>query len=211
MTGHETDRELERCNSNDGASLGLRYRHRSQLRLLLIFTLLMLHLSIVSAADISISLDSLEGSPGDDIPLRLIIENTAPVASVIVPLRYDETCLFPDSVTFHGSIVSPDQLFLSTQCHDSSLVRVLVLPTVTSPMPVMYDPGGLLATVWFSVSPFAKPGFSIVDTAYVYDSICFEDDCYYYCPEELQASDFYGNQEYPTFKPGGIEIRPGSR
>jgi len=136
------------------------------------------------------------------------MENDAPIASIIVPLRYGSDRLFPDSVTFDGSVVSPDHQFLATYSYDSNLVRILVLPEIVSPMPIIFDPGGLLATVWFSISPFAGEGFASIDTAYSFDSLCFDDDCFYFYPDELQASDVRGNQLYPGFTAGGVAILP---
>jgi hypothetical protein len=155
--------------------------------------------SVSSAQHLSVHVDSVEGFAGFSVPVRVLMENDDPVASIIVPL-------FPDSVSFYGSIVSPDHQFLATYSYDSNLVRILVLPQIITPMPIMFDPGGLLATVWFSVSPFAEEGFVSIDTAYTFDSLCFDNDRFYFYPEELQASDIHGNQLYPDFTPGGVAI-----
>jgi hypothetical protein len=155
-----------------------------------------------------VRVDSTEGFSGLPVRVKVLIENDAPIASVIVPLRYRPDELFPDSVTFNGSVVSPDHQFLATYSYDSSLVRILVLPQIVSPMPIIFDPGGLLATVWFTVSPFAEEGFAAIDTACAFDSLCFDDGCFYFYPEELQASGIRGNQLSPDFTPGGVSILP---
>jgi hypothetical protein len=163
--------------------------------------------SVLSAQQVSVHVDSVEGFAGFSVPVRVLMENNDPVASIIVPIRYGSDRLFPDSVTFDGSIVSPNHQYLATYSYDSNLVRILVLPDIITPMPIMFDPGGLLATVWFSISPFADEGFVSIDTAYAFDSLCFADDRFYFYPEELQASDIHGNQLYPDFTPGGVAIQ----
>jgi len=159
------------------------------------------------SGELTVSVDSVDGLPGDLLPVRILLDNSLPIASIIVPLRFNPGVLFPDSVTFAGSAVNPDHQYLSTFSSDSNLVRILVLPTLTKPMPVINDPGGLLATIWFSISPFAVDGFSELDTAYVLDSVSATDGYMYFYPEELQASDAHGTQLYPDFLPGGILIR----
>jgi hypothetical protein len=162
--------------------------------------------SASSSQRLSVHVDSVEGFTGFSVPVRVLMENDDPIASIIVPLRYRSDKLFPDSVSFDGSIVSPDHQYLATYSYDSNLIRILVLPEIITPMPIMFDPGGLLATIWFSVSPFAEEGFVSIDTAYTFDSLCFDDDRFYFYPEELQASDVHGHQLYPDFTPGGVAI-----
>ena len=161
-----------------------------------------------ASQEVRIRIDSTDAIRGMPVPIDIIIENHFPIASVIVPVRYDPQVLFPDSVSFVGSAVSPDHQFVSTLSLDSSIVRTIVLPTVVSPLPVIFDPGGLIATIWFTVSPFAEFGFTPLDTAYVYDSLQFTNETLYYYTDELQASDHEGNQLYPAFSPGGISIVP---
>jgi len=194
---------------DNGASLGHRSGNRYITPLLfLVFVLASAPWYPLFAQTVTVSVDSTSAIDGNSVPVRVLIDNTIPIASVIVPLRYDPEILFPDSVTFDGSVINPDQQYLSKQSCDSSLIQILVLPTLTAPMPVINDPGGLLATVWFSVSPFAKDHFSTLDTAYVLDSVCGAGGCQYFYPEELQASDADGRQLSPGFKPGGVSILP---
>ncbi len=196
------------CNGEkDGASLG--YRFRFAIIVVVILVLQPFFADAGHAGNISVSVDSTDATPGSQVPVRVLMENDFPVASIIVPLIYSAGNLFPDSVSFSGSVVNPDQISTATYCYDSSLVRIIILPTITEPMPMIYDPGGLLATVWFSVSPFAKRGFCEIDTAYVFDSLCFGPRRFYYNPEELQASDLIGTQIYPEFKPGGVRVVAG--
>ena len=208
MRAAEIDnRRPRRTRFIDGRSLG----HGSQPIEIIIGLLLILALSPAGgscAQKVLVSVDSTEGFAGSPLPVRVLIQIDQPIASVIVPLRYERERLFPDSVTFHGSVVSPDHRSLATYSHDSNLVRILVLPEIISPMPFIFDPGGLLATVWFSVSPFAEEGFSSIDTAYTLDSLCFDKNRIYFYPEELQASDLHGNQLYPDFRPGGVAVLP---
>jgi hypothetical protein len=194
---------------SDGTSLGYRSGNRhivSNILLLSIFVCAVWR--PLAAEQVTVSVDSVTASDGSAVPVRVLVENSIPIASVIVPLRYDPDILFPDSVTFDGSAINPDQQYLSKMSSDSSLVRILVLPTLTAPMPVINDPGGLLATIWFSVSPFATEHFTALDTAYVLDSICGVKGCQYFYPEELQASDTKGRQISPVFKSGGVSIDP---
>jgi len=162
----------------------------------------------VYSQDVKVRVDSTDAIRGMSVPIDVIIENEFPIASVIVPIRYDRSMLFPDSVSFKGSAVSPDHQFVSTHSLDSSVIRIIVLPTIVSPLPVIFDPGGLIATIWFTVSPFADFGFTPLDTAYVYDSLEFTNETFYYYPDELQASDPEGKQIYPAFTPGGISVVP---
>ncbi len=157
---------------------------------------------------VAVRVDSTDALPGMLVPIDVVIENEFPVASVIVPIRYDRSMLYPDSVSFEGSAVSPDHRYVSTHSLDSSIVRIIVLPTITNPMPVIFEPGGLIARIWFTVSPFAEFRFAPLDTAYVYDSLQFTNETFYYYPDELQASDHNGEQLYPAFTPGGIEVVP---
>lgn len=184
------------------------YRFRSNIRLS--FTVIALLLAVIASSNgqqVSVYVDSTESAPGYDVPVRVLMENDEPVASIIVPLNYGSDRLFPDSVSFEGSVVSPDHRYLATYAYDSNLVRILILPDVVSPMPFIFDPGGLLATVWFSVSPFAREGLIVLDTTYTLDSIGSKGDFIYFYTEELQASDLKGNQISPSFTPGGIVIR----
>jgi len=192
--------------SNDGTSMGHRYRFR-EITIFYVFLSVILISGVTYAQHVAVYVDSAESSPGECVPVRVLIDNDFPVASIIVPLNYPTDYLIPDSVTFHGSVVNPDQQYLAVISYDSNLVRILVLPTVTTPIPIIYDPGGLLATIWFSISPFADECFIEIDTIYVYDSICFGANCFYYCPIELQAADAIGTQLYPDFTSGGVAIR----
>lgn len=173
----------------------------------------LLALAIVAAAALSLRAQSVtvrieptEAAPGLTCAVPVLIDNSIPIASVIVPIHYPASTLFPDSVTFRGSVVSPDHLYLGLFSYDSSLVRIIVLPNIISPMPIIYDPGGLLATIWFTVSPFPAASTAILDTMYVSDSICFRGRCFYYCPVELQASDAQGRQIYPSFIPSQVTV-----
>jgi len=159
------------------------------------------------AADVRIEVDSVDSSPNGFAELYIYIENSIPIASVIVPLRYNPAVLFPDSISFAPTCASPDHLTTYTHSTDSSIIRLLVLPNITDPMPVIFDPGGLLATVWFSVSPLAESGYSVIDTAYTHDSIVYRDEVYHFYPEELQASDVEGRHISPESSPGGVSIR----
>lgn len=188
-----------------GASLG--HRSRSAITTVTVLVLLTFAQLAGQTENVRVIVDSTDATPGSHIPVRVLMENDIPIASIIVPLIYSAGSLFPDSVSFHGSVVNPDQISLATYCYDSSLVRIIVLPTITEPIPMIYDPGGLLATVWFSVSPFADDGFNEIDTAYVFDSLCFGPSRIYYYPEELQAADLLGTQLYPDFTPGGVTVR----
>ncbi len=190
----------------DGRPLG--YRSRSFIRLSFVATaFLLVSMATSNGQQVSVYIDSTDSAPGYDVPVRVIMENDEPVASIIVPLNYGSDRLFPDSVSFEGSVVSPDHQYLATYAFDSNLVRILILPDVVSPMPFIFDPGGLLATVWFSVSPFAEEGLIVLDTTYTLDSIGSKDDFIYFYTEELQASDLRGNQISPAFTPGCVVIR----
>lgn len=189
----------------DGRPLG--YRFRSLVRLSFVVTAcLLVSVATSNGQQVSVYVDSTESAPGYDVPVRVLMENDEPVASIIVPLNYRSDRLFPDSVSFEGSVVSPDHQYLATYSSDSNLVRILILPDVVSPMPFIYDPGGLLATIWFSVSPFAEEGMIVLDTTYTLDSIGSTGDFIYFYTEELQASDLEGNQISPAFTPGSIVI-----
>lgn len=194
-----------RFGIRNGRPLGYR-AHRVLLSIALLAVLVTLHATDADAQNVSVTVDSTDGYAGFSLPVRVLLEIDSPIASIIVPLQYKSDWLFPDSVSFHGSVVSPDHRFLATYSYDSNLVRILVLPEIMSPMPIMFDPGGLLATVWFSISPLAQEGFVLIDTAYSFDSLCFDDRRFYYYPEELQASGLTGNQLYPDFTPGGVAI-----
>lgn len=195
----------QRLRTRDGRPLGYRTQHVS-LIVTCLFVFTMLLVEAAHTQNVYVSVDSTEGYAGFSIPVRVLIEIDSPIASIIVPLEYESDWLFPDSVSFRGSVVSPDHRYLATYSYDSNLVRILVLPEIMSPMPIIFDPGGLLATVWFSVSPFAQEAFIQIDTAYSFDSLCFDERRLYYYPEELQASGLSGNQLYPDFTPGGVAI-----
>lgn len=201
-----------RLRHRRGTSLGFGSGIRTVALILLIAgAIVSISSSTTISEQLTVSVDSVDGMPGDLLPVRILLDNSLPIASIIVPLRFNPGALFPDSVTFAGSTVNPDHQYLATFSSDSNLVRILVLPTLTKPMPVINDPGGLLATIWFSVSPFAVDGFSELDTACVLDSLGSADGYMYYYPEELQASDAHGTQLCPDFRPGGILIRTRSR
>ena len=190
----------------DGTPVG--YRFRRLIPFIYTFVLLALVFSNQAEGDnIRVQVDSTEGYAGGGAGVRILLENDIPIASVIVPLRYDSERLVPDSVTFDGSVVNPDHLYMAAISDDSSVIKIVVVPTITSPMPMIYDPGGLLATVWFSISPFATSRYSAIDTAYVADSISLGDEILRFYPIELQASDPAGTQLYPSFRAGGVMIR----
>lgn len=148
--------------------------------------------------------DTVQGKAGDHIavPVRLT-NNNVNVSGIVVPLRYSSDDLSVDSVSFVGSFLTSAFTGAYLVVPESNFVQIAYIPNVTFPIPTILSPNGLIATIFFSLSPTTSAGMITIDS--VNQVISLGDDYYFYT--NIVISDPSGLTSYfPGFVEGAIEV-----
>ena len=109
----------------------------------------------------SVYLDSLNTIPGSVVIMPIYFDNSQPLFGLSVPLTWSGERLWADSVTFTGSRVEDVGLVAASVDTAKREIRIGVVPLESDPIPVG---SGLLARVYFTVSPFASDQVATIDT-----------------------------------------------
>jgi hypothetical protein len=144
-------------------------------RLLLIFVLfagMMLAGSVSAQYAGSVSIDSIDAEPGDHIgvPIRLA-DNNEDIAAMMLPVRFDETVLTLDSVSFAGSLIPSNfSRQFDYDAYSDSWIVLAWPPIGATPLPSFDNASGVLCELHFTVNGSAAPGVYALDSANV-DSV----------------------------------------
>lgn len=116
-----------------------------------------------------VSIDSVDAEPGEHVavPIRLTGNNDA-FSGAMVPIRFNESALSLDSVSFAGSIVPNG--FSSQVYHDSysdGWIISVIPPIGATPPPSISDPEGVLCEAFFTVASPLAPGTYAIDSVNV--------------------------------------------
>lgn len=152
----------------------------------------------------TVTVDSVNAQRGDQIAVGIRLNgNTVDIGGLLAPIRYANNALKLDSVSFIGSFITNDYAGLVDTVSDSDIIRITYIPTTfSSPMPRIFNPNGLLATLFFRVKDDAPPGNSPIDSVNITEirgGFPFE--------VKFQFSNPDGDTTYyPEFEAGNVAI-----
>ncbi len=152
----------------------------------------------------TVTVDSVNAQRGDQIAVGVRLNgNTQDISGLLVPIRYSNTNLSLDSVSFIGTFITDDFAGIVDTVSDPDIIRISYLLTNYSP-PVRFitAPNGLLATLFFTVKSDAAPGNFSIDSVNAY-----EDLGGFIRVTNIQFSDPSGLiTYYPGFESGNVAI-----
>jgi len=122
-------------------------------RLVIILVLAMLLMAVPAFAQPDISLNPATGKPGDTVTIPVQFTNNGSVVGLQFDLQYNSAVLDPGSLTA-GSNLSPHAL--SSSSPSSGVIRLLITPPVTKPLPPVND--GVIVSIPFTISSGASAG-----------------------------------------------------
>ncbi len=152
----------------------------------------------------TVTVDSVNAQRGDQIAVGVRLnDNTQDISGLLVPIRYSNTNLILDSVSFIGTFITDDFAGLIDTVSDSDIIRISYLLTnYTPPVRFMTAPNGLLATLFFTVKSDASPGDAPIDSVNIIENIGG-----FIKETNIQFSDPDGlTIYYPEFKAGNVAI-----
>lgn len=179
-------------------------------RLLLFFGVLALFLMTTAAhAQYTgvVRIDSVEAVPGSDVGVRIMLENNnAEIAAMTIPVRYFGSGLILDSISYAGSLIPGDFSIEDSVDNVARGAVMRILPPISSgPIQGISATEGLIAELFFSVSPTALPAAHRVDSALVDSFFIFQGIQIHY-RLEMDFSDNVGNTIRPGVVPGQILV-----
>ncbi len=154
-----------------------------------------------------VSVDSVIAHPGDQVAVPIRISNSdTPFASLYVPLQFFSPYIQLDSVSFAGSIMTPDFTGLIAPAgYFNDTVEVTLSPPIASPVPTIAAAAGLVATLWITVSPTA-PSMTIPIDSLAIDSLITDGGPSARVWKFVNASDDLGITMMPDFVPGAVIV-----
>ncbi len=175
----------------------------------LAFCVLMLPCSALAYSGV-ISIDTVEAMPGTQVkvPVRLS-NNDEPISGLAIPLKYSSPYLSVDSISFVGSILPSnfEGKAFSTNIYNIDTIRILYIADFIDPIPTIDTTGGVVATIFFSVSPSALPGTTIPIDSINWDSVFEYEGKTFRMELKINASDTTGNVVYyPDYVPGAVVV-----
>lgn len=109
----------------------------------------------------SVRVASDSTTPGSVVALPVYFDNSKPLFAVSVPLTWTGTGVRADSVSFEGSRAADSDIKGGSVDTVLREIRIGLIPSLADPIPVG---SGLLATVYFTVSPSAPNQLVEIDT-----------------------------------------------
>ncbi|MFH1701024.1 MAG: T9SS type A sorting domain-containing protein [Candidatus Zixiibacteriota bacterium] len=132
-----------------------------QFTLLAMFFLLGLLCTTSQAGKITV--ESINAYPGEQVIVPVYLsDNNIDIASLTIPLKYSSPDVYVDSVSFVGSLVQPKMAALAHIDNDNQTVRFTYVPQ--DGIPLITASNGLLANIYFSVSPGSAEQIVIIDS-----------------------------------------------
>ncbi|HWR84024.1 MAG TPA: T9SS type A sorting domain-containing protein [Candidatus Deferrimicrobium sp.] len=155
-----------------------------------------------------VSIDTVQALAGEHVavPVRLSNSNQ-PISALTVPLKFSTSALTVDSVSFSGSIL-PAEFYGQWQVDNASReIRILVSPYLQNPVPTITGAGGLVATIFFHISPAAIPGAISVDSI-DRDSIVLLNATPIHLLTQVEAASQNGMATMvPSFRAGAVVVK----
>jgi hypothetical protein len=128
--------------------------------------------------------------------------NNINIAALTIPLKFDNSILSIDSVSFAGTLLKPNMGGLSDIENGSGFVRVTYTPPLSGSPTYITESGGLIARLFFAVNPGAG-----IQTVAV-DSVNRIDHTNPIIWVRLEVADNSGLTLYlPTFAAGAVDIQ----
>ncbi len=113
----------------------------------------------------TVSVDSVTAQRGEQIAVGIrLTGNTHDISGLAVPLRYSNSDLALDSVSFIGTFINADFAGLVDTFSSPDIIRITYIPTNFIEIPSLISPNGLLATMFFTVKNDAGPGNAPIDS-----------------------------------------------
>jgi len=156
-----------------------------------------------------ISVDTVEALPGEQlgVPVRLSA-NDEPISGLVIPLKYSSLYLSVDSISFMGSILPSDFSDQAFFDNNSEIIKFSYIPHFVNPIPAITTTGGVLATIFVSVSSLATPGTAIPIDSINKDSIVYFNSTETHVLTRIEATDNTGTiLLLPDFIFGAVVVK----
>jgi len=153
-----------------------------------------------------VTVDSVTALAGESVsvPIRLH-DNNVGISAMSIPLKFSSPYVTLDSVSWTGSVWGSSFAGYSVIDNNLRTVSITVLPAEqTSPLPAAVFSDGIVAELYFTVSPTAIPHSLSIDS--IYEDNHVYGDVYDYT--RIDISDNTGDGLYlPEYVPGQIDVR----
>jgi len=156
-----------------------------------------------------ISVDTVMAIPGQQaaVPVRLS-NNNIPISSLVVRLKYTDSYLSVDSVSFVGSMLPSDFDGYWSVDPIEKKINIFYLTQIANPLHVMTATDGIIGTIYFTVSSLAAPGTIVPIDSINLDSTVYTDTSTYTIIQRIEVADNTGNTYYlPDFIPGAVVVQ----
>ena len=123
----------------------------------------------------SVQVGSTIALQGEQVMVPVLFENSQPLKSLTVPLKYTGDQVTADSISFAGSRVEGLEVLTASINTVDQTIRIHVVPNDAMPIPTG---SGLLATIYFSIAASAPIQMVVIDTTTLAgppDSLVFVD------------------------------------
>ena len=184
---------------------------------LLVFCLALGFMAVSSArANIGlVSVDSTDAQLGEQVAIPIVLSgldlaDTMYAYSLFI--KFDDASLDFDSVSFIGALAREDATKAFYYFQNEAKVSIVTFPALDSNISVLpiFPSNGLLATMYFHVSPLAGAGYHKIDSSF--NQVCFADTCYTeQCTIAIQGApgspEGYLETVLPDFESGGVYVK----
>ena len=152
----------------------------------------------------TVTVDSVTAQRGDQIAVGVRLEGSSiNISGLLAPIRYSNTNLRLDSVSFIGTVITNDFVGVIDTVSDPDIVRISYLLTnYTLPVKYLSSPNGLLATMFFTVKNDALPGNFSIDSVMQIENVggnIRETNIQFASPDGLTTY-------HPDFQEGNVAI-----
>lgn len=111
----------------------------------------------------TVTVGSASGAPGEQVVIPVNLSgNNAPIMALTVPLKFAGTDLEVDSVSVVGSLMEPNMSPIIAIDNSARIVKFTYVPIWGNPM--ITASSGLLARIFFSISPSAVQHTVAIDS-----------------------------------------------
>jgi len=151
-----------------------------------------------------VSTDTVQAMPGEQVKVAIRLSNNdLAIAGLEVPVKFDDTYLTLDSVSFAASF-KPSAMSGVYFQENSRTVKITYIPDAFEiPLPTITATSGIIAELVFTVSPSAQPGFFPIDSVNR-DTLIGSG---VHLVTRINFADSTGTDTYlPEYNPGGIRI-----
>lgn len=173
---------------------------------LMIFVLAALFPFMADGATITV--DSVQAIAGQSFGVGVRIKSNSSVISAInIPLEFNSPHLTVDSVSFVGAFLPPGFRGNADIDNSAKTVQIAYIPNqYTNPLPSMNPSQGLIATIFFKLSPTAPAGTIVLDSLNR-DIVTSFGGFDKHQLTQVEFSNQSGNfTYYPGFTPGAVNV-----